>query len=146
MESNDPMEQSIDVQSILREIQLEIKANGYTNDMLGFDDTFDQQRLVGIATRHGADDVERDLESLYYAWNVHLYRPLCGNRMTVFIKKIIRRALNFYISPTVNDQNAFNLSVARILEKNSRMEAQILALCDRVAELESSARERSRHG
>jgi len=135
------MDRSVDVKSVVQEIRLEIEANGYTNDMLGFTDDFDERLLADVASFRNTDDIEQDLATIDYKWNVPFYRPLFGNKLTILVKRIVRKLNKFQLFAILNDQNTFNRSVARILEKNRAQEAQIANLCDRISALEALVRE-----
>ena len=69
------------------------------------------------------------------------YRPLAGNPVMVFFKKVFRRLMRFYIEPLAQEQTYFNANTAQALQE---MELYIIdtqahsnaALAERVADLE----------
>ena len=143
MENHGVAEQAVDVKSIIHEIRLDIKEKGYSNKMLSFPDTFDQQLLTKVAAYklNDGEDLERNLDIVLNTWNVQPDRPLTGNPLVVCVKKVIRKLLNFYIIPIIEDQNTFNHSMALLAEKNTASEAQVTDLLSRVAKLEARERE-----
>jgi hypothetical protein len=125
MNNNNPIKQTIDVNSILCEIRNEIKEKGYTNDLPAFNDSPDQQFLAN-----------KEYDYLKTLCEVEPNKQLNGNKFVVFIKKIIRKFIKFYMVPIVKDQNAFNHSVVCIFLRDYEMKGQIDTLYERVLKLE----------
>lgn len=127
--------QTIDIKSILLDIRNEIKEKGYINDLPVFDDSPDQQFLTNIM-----NDIfeisDEEYDYLKILCEVEPNKQLNGNKLVVFIKKIIRKLNKFYVIPIVKDQNAFNFFILRVLLKNYEMKKQIIVLYDRVTRLE----------
>lgn len=105
------MEQ-INIEKIMEEIRQEIQEKGYTNDMLSFDDItdFDEENKT----------LEDYFDILNSTWNVQAYRELPGgnglvSKIIVFIKKVLRKLIKFYIEPIVADQDEFNANSVRLL-------------------------------
>jgi hypothetical protein len=141
--NNNPIKQTVDVKSILHEIRNEIKKKGYSNILPVFDDSFDQQFLFNMMNNISTiSNKEYDYDCFKTICEVEPNKHLYGNRLVVFIKKIIRKFIKFYIVPITEDQNAFNHSVVRILLKNCEMKKQINTLFDRVTKLEELLHEK----
>jgi len=147
VENQDVAERSVDVKSIIHDIRLDIKKKGYSDEMLDFADIFDQQILTRVASfRLGdAEDLERNLDIVLNTWNIEPNKPLEGNPLVVFAKKAVRKLIKFYVVPVVHTQNRFNYSAALLIEKNTKLEAQVTDLMARVAKLEKRERENG-HG
>jgi hypothetical protein len=89
---NNETRQIFDIKSIINDIRQEIRGKGYSNDILSFDDCFDQVFINNIRN----------------FININPHKNIQGNKIVVLIKKIIRKLIKFYIVPIVDDQNAFN--------------------------------------
>lgn len=107
----------INIEDIMKDIRNEISEKGYTNDMLSFND-------INVDTSDlGADKFDKELfkEEIYSmnaGWNVQTYHPFIAtgsikSKLIVFVKKVIRKFIKFYVEPIVNEQNAFNAVVVR---------------------------------
>lgn len=104
--------EKINIEQIMEEIRAEIKAKGFTNDMLSFDD------IVDSNTKH--KNIEDYYDILNNTWNIQAYRVLPGGsgllgKIKVFMKKVLRKLIKFYIEPVVNEQNEFNANNVRLL-------------------------------
>ena len=86
------MEQNnnLNIEEIMSQIKKDIEVKGYTNDLLSFDDV-----IVDVSSMNvNKFDKVKFNEDLYVAnheWEVNPYRPIQGNKVTVFIKKAIRK-------------------------------------------------------
>jgi len=128
----------IDVESILCKIRKNIKDKKKYKDKLSFEDNFDNIFLSLIPKDTDFMDIEQQLDILRNSWDINPNKLLNGNRLVVFIKRIIRKLTRFLILPIVNEQNAFNYSVFSILKKNCEMKMEILH--DRIALLEGEVK------
>lgn len=134
---NDSIKQTIDVNSILHEIRNDIKEKGYTNVLPFFDDSLDKQFLLDIMNDFSEiSNIKYHYDCFKSLCEIDPYKPLKGNKLIVFIKKIIRKLIKFYIVPIVEAQNNFNHSIVRVLLKNYEMKKQINILSNRVTKLE----------
>jgi hypothetical protein len=121
--------QNIDITSIISEIRTNIKKKGATAKELSFKDNFDEAFLLLIPKNNDIIDILRN------SWEIQPNKPIIGNKLVVFIKKIIRKLIRFYIIPIVKEQNAFNYSIFRILEENCEMRIEIENLSDKITKL-----------
>ena len=75
---------SVNVEEIMSGIRAEIQEKGYSSDMLSF------------------ADVPADP-----------YRPLAGNPVAVFFKKVLRKFMSFYVEPYAAEQSSLNANIAQ---------------------------------
>jgi hypothetical protein len=135
--------QNINIKNISCEIRKNIKESGLSKNALTFDDNFDEIFLSLIPTNNNGDDIEQVLEFLRNSWNIQPNKHLDGNRLIVFVKRVIRKLIKFIIVPIINEQNIFNRYVLNVLEKNYELIKEVDSLQDRIMQLE---REIKRNG
>ncbi len=131
---------TINIEEIMQEIKSDIKAKGYTNDCLSFDDV-----VVDVSSMNAVtfDRIKfnEDLYTANHEWQVNAYRVLQGNAIVVFFKKVIRKLVYFFVEPIVMAQNGYNASVVRMMNQMScyidEQNKEIEELKKRLAELES---------
>ena len=115
--------QSIDVSEIMEQIRTEIKEKGYSGER--FDADMLRANVQYISTHHRVDP----------------YRPLAGNPIAVFFKKVIRKLVSFYVEPYAAEQSSLNANIAQAQQQTemyileSRMHST-KALLERIEELE----------
>lgn len=102
----------INIEKIMDEIRADIKAKGYTNDMLSFNEVSSIKVVDGSFSR---EEYDTALNYLNNSYNVVSIRPLTGNPLFVFIKRIIRKLAKFYVEPIVASQNEYNAFNVRVL-------------------------------
>jgi len=105
------MEQ-INIEQIMEEIRQEIRDKGYINDLFSFDDV-----IESAAENKTLEDYYDILNNI---WNVQAYRVLPAGggilgKFKVFVKKVLRKSIKFYIEPIVEDQDEFNANTVHIL-------------------------------
>lgn len=129
---------SINVDGILNDVRKDIKERQLEDTEIQFSDiilvnsavasTYSKQEFIGSLER-ASDNV-----------TVASYRPLHGNFISKFIKKINRRLIAFYIESIVDDQNEFNKytfqAMSMLPEKIEATDDIIKALEDKVYENE----------
>ncbi len=107
---------AINIEEIMDEIRREIKEKGLSADMLSFEDVPCPKPEDAI--KGNALDSEEIRNALIYMnghYNVQPYKPLGGNALVVFIKKVIRKLTKFYVEPVVFEQNTYNANTIRVL-------------------------------
>lgn len=127
----------INVQEIMKQIKKDIEVKGYTNDILSFDDVIVD---AGSLNANKFDKVKFN-EDLYVAnheWEVNPYRPLQGNKISVFFKKAIRKTVYFFVEPIVMAQDGFNASLVRLM---NQMDCYIDEQNKEIAELKKQIEE-----
>jgi hypothetical protein len=76
-----------------------------------------------------------------HEWEVNPNRPLQGNKVTVFFKKVIRKLVYFFVEPIVMAQDGFNASLVRMMNQMScyidEQNKEIEDLKKRIEKLES---------
>lgn len=115
---------TVNIEEIMQAIRQEIKDKGLTSDMLSFEDV--PYRKPGDAVNGCALDSEEIKNAMIYLnghYNIQPYKPLGGNALFVFVKKVIRKLTKFYVEPIVFDQNDYNANVARVLNAVVQSEA-----------------------
>ena len=120
-------EQPIDVGAILQQLRSEVRAARSTLD----DDTPHAVHL-GV----DLDELREAVAEVEALRAVSAHWPLTWRshrlRADVFVQRLIRRALRWYIAPIVEQQNAYNNAVARTLQllvdANRQLAAEITQL------------------
>ena len=87
--------QSIDVSEIMEQIRTEIKEKGYSSDMLSFADVPNDADSDTSGERFDADMLRANVQYISTHHRVDPYRPLAGNPIAVFFKKVIRKLVSF---------------------------------------------------
>lgn len=150
---NEVKASEIDIEQIMADIRQEIKDNGYTDDMLSFDDIIVDSAGLTVEKfdQNGFTD---GLDTMNATWSILGYRdlgPTAGikSKITVFIKKVIRKLTTFYVQPIVEDQSRYNANVTRSMnylncyiqekeQENKELKEQIKKLEERLLALEQS--------
>lgn len=109
----------IDVQKIVDEIKNEIEIKGYKSQILSFKEVEEIGSLY--STNFSLNELDSNISEanrLYYIeeypiiWQDSLFQKITG-----FIKKVIRKTMKFYIAPMVEKQNKFNAAVTKSLNQ-----------------------------
>lgn len=115
----------IEHDNIVMEIREAIIQNGYIEDALPFTDIpMSPAVSVDSAQGYNFDELMRNIGEINRNYYIEPYRILKSNRPVfgkaiIFIKKIIRKSIKFYIEPLAHDQSEFNASVVRCLNQLS---------------------------
>ena len=132
---------NINVEEIMAEIRQRIKDEHLTSAVLSFDDVplMSAESLL----KGGYDPKELQVSTEYVAarsqvvYNV----PIEGNPLKCFVKRLIRKLVQFYVVPMVEQQNALNrnyssamLQVNGFIQKAGEKDSLILS--SRIDELE----------
>lgn len=114
------MENSNNIEKILAEIKQEIKNAEPCEEMLSFDDIpYTKPSQIG-----GPKEAQEALEFLNDKCSVNAYRELTGNPIKVFIQKVIRKIVKFYVEPIVHEQNDVNINTVTVLNSLSSADIQ----------------------
>ncbi|MBQ9117478.1 MAG: hypothetical protein IJY04_10675 [Clostridia bacterium] len=118
----------VNIEKIMDDIRTEIKEKGYTADMLSFTEVTGKSIFKG----EGLDecDLVDNLDTANSLCMVPFDRPLPGNPIVVFFKKIIRKLIRFYIRPTVEQQNEFNAQIVRAVNTVGKYALEVHARPD----------------
>ena len=123
---------NINREEIMAEIKRGIKEQGLTADMLSFEDVPFKKTAQGGSASEALDYIT----SHYY---IQPYKELKGNPVKVFIKKVIRKLVKFYVEPVVFEQNDFNANAVTVMKSLS--EGQAADLSGKVETLELAQKE-----
>lgn len=146
---------NINIEEIMAQIKQEIKDKNLTADMLSFEDV-SYKKAVSAGNSASADEVAECLKYLNTRYYVQPYKELKGNPVKVFVKKVIRKLVKFYVEPVVFEQNDINANTVTVLntlvkssdgasadEINDRLETLELANKELISRLEKLERENS---
>ena len=117
---------AVNIESIMQEIRQEIKDKGYTNDMLSFREIAAPPSVNDNALN--ISDLDANMNYLNNSYMIVSCRPLQGNGLFVFIKKVIRKLTKFYVEPIVsaqNEFNAFNVRVLNVLSAFAKKQSEV---------------------
>ncbi len=126
--------QEINVEKIMEDIRKEIKASGKDQIPLSFSDK-------GSSSSNSSEA----LNYLSTHYEIEPYEYLTGNKIKVFVKKVIRKLNSFVYLPVVREQNTLNYYYYKIIEscnetnkENDKLEDRIDSLERRIKALEDS--------
>ena len=134
---------SVNVEEIMSGIRAEIQEKGDSSDMLSFADVpADADADAGIyVERFDADMLRGNVQYISEHHRVDPYRPLAGNPVAVFFKKVLRKFMSFYVEPYAAEQSSLNANIAQAEQqvelyiRDSRMHST-KELLDKVEALE----------
>ena len=109
--------QNINTEEIMNQIRAEIKEKGLDSSMLSFEEIPFQQEVSHAEQNFQLASLQQSAEYLNIRNQIEPYKPLEGNFLIVFIKKIIRKLVKFYIMPIITEQNALNLHTANAVNQ-----------------------------
>lgn len=100
----------IDVEAIMADIRKNIEERGYEDTDLKFADIEVQNKegLELLTEVFQIDNLSQWIVRMDETKNVACWRPLAGNPVKVFFKKLIRKCVKFYVEPIVEEQNRYN--------------------------------------
>ena len=105
---------SVNVEEIMSGIRAEIQEKGYSSDMLSFADVPRRCRCRDLCGTVRCGHAPR--QRAVYSANTHRvdpYRPLAGNPVAVFFKKVLRKFMSFYVEPYAAEQSSLNANIAQ---------------------------------
>ncbi|WP_052343894.1 hypothetical protein [Kallotenue papyrolyticum] len=128
--------QAIDVGAILEQIRAEVRAA-----QAGLSDGSAHLAVPGVDWEELAAAIAEveELRAVSAHWPLQWRTP--RERIAVFVQRLIRRGLHWYIAPIVEQQNAFNNAVARALTLLLDAQRQLAA---EIAQLAPSTRDHDR--
>jgi len=136
--------QSINTEEIMSQIRAEIKEKGLDSSMLSFEEIPFSPEVSHADNTFQPVSLRQSAEYLSIRSQIEPYKPIEGNFLVVFIKKVIRKLVKFYIMPIMTEQNALNLHTANAIQQvnnylTDRAETDkidIPSLVSRIEELE----------
>lgn len=128
----------LDIEKIMDEIRQEIKDKRETTEILSFEEIPFESASVNTEDKFSLNVLNENVNISNERYLIQAYRPLNGNPLFIFIKKVIRKLIKFYIEPIVNDQNNFNVSILRSMNAVRSFINENNYDSERVKELEKS--------
>ncbi len=135
------MSENINVDEIVNQIRSEIKEKGLESSMLSFEDVPFDKEVSHSESHFELSSLVQSADYMSARNQIEPYKEISGNPISVFIKKIIRKLVKFYIMPIMTEQNALNYHCANAVnqvscyvQENSQID--IVSLASRVDELE----------
>lgn len=123
--------QSVDVEAIMAEIQERIKEREYSPEMLSFDEVTVgmelQDGVSGDNVMYSDAELSQSIKLASAAHNISYYEPMAGNKIKVFIKRVLRKLMAFQMLPLRDRQNQFNY---QILQSVRLLDARVNELED----------------
>ncbi len=104
---------SVNVSEIMKQIREEIQEKGYSSEMLSFADVPSEPESGAYTERFDADMLHQNVQYVIANHRVDPYRPLAGNPLSIFCKKVIRKLISFYVEPYAAEQSSLNANVAQ---------------------------------
>jgi O-antigen chain-terminating methyltransferase len=104
---------TIDIEKIMEEIRADIAAKGLTDDIPEFGSFSLPQEE---ASEFNMNILEDTIERLGFCWKIESdheirSRPGLAGRLIIFVKRIIRKCIRFYMLPVILEQNEVNKTV-----------------------------------
>ena len=135
---------NLDIEKIMSEIRENIKERGYTEKELTFAkfaDDYKKKNCVGdIPKTYNRDAFENNLRKLDEGREITPWKLLVGNKIKVFIQKVIRKSIRFYVDPIVDEQNRNNYLITCLISQleakgNSSEAVDVIELQSQIKEL-----------
>lgn len=127
---------NINIEDIMAQIRKKIQEQGIVDEDIEFDKVSSEE-----------DMLSEYLTMVNNSWNInpyfniHSHRKIIG-KIIIFVKKVIRKSISWYIAPIVEQQNEFNAYTTRTLNcmnsKYTNIENKINEMQERLNELENS--------
>lgn len=115
--------ENINIEDIMNQIRKKIQEKGVIDEEIEFDQTSSEEEMLSEYLR-----MVNNLWDVSSYDNIHSHRKTLG-KIIVFIKKVIRKSIFWYIDPIVQQQNEFNSFATRTLNsmnvKLNNMENEI---------------------
>lgn len=142
----------IDSGAWLSEINEEITRRQYTCDLPSFEDVPIERSEEAIPVEAFSSDIlEENLTCMHIGEEIKAFRPLPDAGIKLFVKRILRKLMKFYIEPITRDITDYNranvLAVAQLrnhaveqqsaAKKIAELEQTVLSLQQRLAALEA---------
>ncbi|SHK68070.1 hypothetical protein SAMN02745136_03068 [Anaerocolumna jejuensis DSM 15929] len=112
----------IDIEKIMETIRCNIKRKNYNTNLLSFEDI--SSNNTGYTEEFEMRELDENLSYVNQNCNVRIEREIQAHgklkKPIVFLKKVIRKCIRFYIVPIIEGQQDFNNSVTRSLNQVSQ--------------------------
>lgn len=100
---------NINIEDIMCQIRTKIKEKGIVDEEIEFNDISVEADMLSENLK-----MVNNICSISYYKNITSHRKVLG-KVIVFIKKVIRKSIGWYINPVIDQQNEFNSFVTRTL-------------------------------
>lgn len=135
------MSENINVDEIVNQIRAEIKEKGLEPSMLSFEDVPFDKEVSHTESHFELSSLVQSADYMNARNQIEPYKEISGNPISVFIKKVIRKLVKFYIMPIMTEQNALNYHCANAINQvscyvQSNSKVNIEELASKVDELE----------
>lgn len=128
------MSEQVNIEKIMAEIKAEIQQKGISLNLPDFSAA--SEKPVAEIRPFDMAEFQQNVQAVERSYQVECYAPIVGNPVIKAFKRIVRKLVNFIVSPIVEDQNAFNSAAARTILS---LQSYINELEKRVKELEEEA-------
>lgn len=134
---------SIDIESVVKQVRLEIEKEHLPEEILAFEAIDPETSMLNVDNNYAfsqsvLDDRITECESVKM---VDWYRDIEGNAISIFGKKLIRRLNMFLLDPLARDQTRFNDSILcvanQLCMRCEEQERRIVALQSEINELKN---------
>ena len=125
------MSEQVNIEKIMAEIRAEIQEKGISLNLPDFSGA--SEKPVLEIRPFDMQEFRQNVLAVERSYQVECYAPIVGNPIIKVFKRIVRKLVNFIVSPIVEDQNAFNSATARTI---SSLQSYIHELEKRIKELE----------
>ena len=149
--------EEINVQRMIDEIQIEISEKCWEEEPLLFDEIpVMESGAPGMDGLFDRNYLRGTVDEMNRRWEIRAYRPLLGDRIKLFIKRVIRKLTKFYVEPITTDITEYNSYTVRSINaicayideqqkqneklssKIDRMEQEIILLKSKIKRLENT--------
>lgn len=138
----------INTEEIMKEIKTQIAERGYSRSELRFADVVDgiANSLGEIPDYFELQNFDMTVDQMDAKREVQCWRVLSGNRIAMFVKKVIRKLVKFYVEPIVRSQNEFNFYTTSAMSQlkakyEDEQEVRLSEIQKRIEELEKRCKE-----
>ena len=133
--------QTVDVEKIMEEIRQNIKERGYSEDMLSFSEAASDVEITNGVTTDDMVYDETEMNQFILAarglHNIPYYEPMQGNKLKVFVKRVLRKLMAFQMQPIRERQNQFNYNMVQSIREIALHTAELEdAICEKEALVE----------
>lgn len=102
--------QYINTEEIMKEIKAQIAERGYSKSELRFADVAAgvSGSLGEIPDYYEWQNFDATIDQMDAKREVQCWRILSGSKISIFVRKVIRKLVKFYVEPIIKSQNEFN--------------------------------------
>ena len=133
---------NIDIDQIMQEIRQEIKEKNLDHAILDFEEIPFTPEISQAENQFQCSSLQQSTEYLNIRNQIDPYKPIEGNFLIRWIKKVLRKLMKFYIMPIMTEQNALNLHTANAIHQTnqyilSRTESDQVNLAELISRMDA---------